>query len=286
MDLPSWLARYFRAQTNFRSGESNFNCPKCGHSSFYFSIFKRIGYCHRDKCHWKPDLSDLIEIVGVAPEDALESSIQNFEYPTPSEEEISLPEGSQKLVERKAGRLVSRFPEAYERVAERGVKPESQHRFNLHIGNGRIYIPVYFQSKIVSYVGRACWWINSNLKRYEYPKGAKVTNYLFNWDEFNSYKEITLVENTFNSIWLSDNGVPTTSTFGSNLSDLQGELIARSSIEKVNILWDEGAEKSAWKASKKLRKLGVSAFPFSISGQPDDHSLHYLNSVLQGDTKC
>lgn len=280
LDLISWLARYFRGTYSKQTGESNFPCPRCKHHMFYFNVKKQVGYCHRDRCHWKPTLADLVQIVGHGPEDSF--GAPNYEGKAQrSDLEIVLPEGSQKLVDMVDGKLVEPFPHASEEVAKRGVDRSSQYLFNLHLGNGRVYIPVYHNGKMISYVGRTCWWLplDASLK-YKYPKGIRVTDYLFNWDMLKQAEQLTLVENTFNAIWIWNNLTGCTSTFGSNLSDRQIELISQGEAKSVVIMWDEGADHSAAKAVKKLKAKGVRATYLKIHGQPDDHALDYIDQMI------
>lgn len=112
--------------------------------------------------------------------------------------------------------------------------------------------------------------------RYKYAPGVKTNNYIFGWDECTLWPELTLVENTFNSIWLR-NHINCSTNFGSHLSDRQIELIASSkAIKTVLLLWDEGAEISAQKAVKRLRNAGIASCLARIKGQPDNHSLETL----------
>jgi hypothetical protein len=77
--------------------------------------------------------------VGHAPEDSFRAP--NYEDRTQRVDvEITLPEGAQKLVDMVDGKLVENFPRAVEAVAKRGVNRSAQLMFNLHLGNGRVYI--------------------------------------------------------------------------------------------------------------------------------------------------
>ena len=275
MDIASWLSRNFKAQKVGATNEFIFSCPTCGHSRFYFNIKKKIGYCHKDKCHWTPTLEDLIRLSNSRP-DELSNSEQISDE---SELEIKIPDGSEKLVKMKSGEFVTDFPIASEKVRERGISIEDQFRFNLYIGNGRIYIPVYFNGKLVNYVGRAIWWLPSYIPRYEYFKGAKTSAYIFNWDSAKLWPELTLQENTFNAIRYK-NQLQCTTNFGSHLSKTQIDLIAKANTKLVVIMWDEGAEKNAYRAVKELRSIGIPSAYCVMKGQPDSHEDGYLWEIL------
>ncbi|MDY6958099.1 MAG: hypothetical protein SVK08_02975 [Halobacteriota archaeon] len=194
---------------------------------------------------------------------------------------MELPERADRLTYMKDGLIFSKFPLASEQIKDRGVDLQSQYIFDIHLGEGRIFIPIYYEGKLVSYVGRACWWIPEIRLRYKYPSGTRVTDYLFNWDGVKQEKTLILVENTFNAIWINNNLGPCTSTFGSNLSDSQITLITSGHFASVVILWDEGADMSAYKAVKKLRAASTPATYVMIDGQPDDHSLSFLREVTE-----
>jgi len=280
-DIQSWLARYFRA--SFNKHEAQFPCPKCSHISFYFNYkTKLIGYCHRASCHYSPTLQDLIELVGHGPNDFFSERTPTKVIPS-EPQEISFPEGARKLVELVDGKFHSDYEIAIQNIySTRFIPIELQYSFNLHIGNNKVYIPVYLNGKMINYVGRAIWWLGYNpVQRYEYAKGIKTTDFIFNWDNAKTWPNITLVENTFNAIWLHRENV--TSNFGSHLSDKQINLLTQSKAGgkgSITLLWDEGAEVNAEKAVKKLRMRGLDAAYIKIKGQPDDHSKEELISLI------
>jgi hypothetical protein len=244
---------------------------------FYFNVKKQVGYCHHDKCHWKPTLKDLVDRVGHGPDDTLGAQLPE---PEPEPVEITLPEGAKRLIVRRDGNLWTDFPAAVGHIEfDRRITVEDQFRFALHVGNQRVYVPVYDDTKLVNYVGRAMWWLPYKpFLRYEYAKGVKTSNYLFNWSSAKTWNNLTLVENTFNAIAYKKECV--TTNFGSHLSDKQINMITHGRARSVLLLWDEGADASAFKAAKKLRAAGVKADYAKINGQPDDHGLDYIHRVI------
>ncbi len=280
MKLVDWLSRHFRVD-EFQRGEARFSCPKCGHESFYFNTNKRIGFCHHDACHWTPDLQDLEALAG----DTYDGSDSDYFIPEESEQvpvEVSIPGSARPLVIMEKGKLLLPYPTASLKVSERGVSVEDQYRFKLHIDMHRVYIPVYTEGELVSYVGRQIWWTGQEGMKYLYPEGAPVSKHIFNWDEAQSWEHLSLVENTFNGIWLRS--LQCTSNFGSNLSDTQMRLIASSSaVRTVVLLWDHGAQSRAEAAVRKLRtKYGIAALHIQLArGQPDDYDRTKLDSLLQ-----
>lgn len=283
MSLESWLNKNFGVVG--KSGdEVQFPCPKCSHSSFFFNLKKQIGFCHRARCNYKPNMKDLNKHTRIQFGDASYKAVNDNPHNVPRATEIVLPEAD-LLVTKEDGKLVTKYGNAVLEVNSRGVSPEMQFRFKLAFNGVRVYVPVYYQGKLVNYVGRRAWWKDAELEaagvpKYEYCTGAKTSDFLFNWDEMKLRPELTLVENTFNGIWLMNkcNG---TSNFGSNLSLVQVELIRLSKVKSVVFLWDEGAEARAAKSCTKLQKLGIPASFLRITKQPDNHPIESLVGWVQ-----
>lgn len=275
MKLRDWLNKNFGI-TSSQKEEVQFPCPKCQHPAFYFNLTKKVGYCHRASCHWKPGMKEINKYARFykAPISPTTDFLGEPD-PGPIRSEISLPGSAQPLVYRDSGVLVSRYPDAVSEVAARGVTPENQYKFNLHISPQRIYIPVYSEGKIVNYVGRAFPWKRDDIKRYSYATGVSTRAYLFNWDNAKSYPSLVLVENTFNAIWLSDHCHASTN-FGSDLSKEQINLITKSKVRTVVFLWDEGAEWAAGRARERLAAKGIQSTYLKIKGQPDDYAIEWL----------
>lgn len=275
MTLQQWLNKNFGV-TSVQGKEIQFPCPKCHHPAFYFNLEKKIGYCHKANCHFKPGMKELNKYSRFqkAPESLSDARYveQGLE---PARAPIALPSSAQPLVERIEGQLMSYYQEVVDKVAARGVSPENQYRFKFAWDGSRVYIPIYFQGKLVNYVGRAAWWFDTGLKRYSYCTGANTRDCLFNWDQCKLNSSLVLVENTFNGIWLSDH-CHATSNFGSDLSKTQIDLIANSKVKTVLFLWDEGAEWAAGRAATRLKAKGIDAAYLKIKGQPDDYSIEFL----------
>lgn len=194
--------------------------------------------------------------------------------------ECKLPVSAVPLVNRVHGDYHSAFWGVVEKVEARGVTVENQYRFKLQWDGNRVYIPVFFDGKMVNYVGRAAWWTDTTLRRYQYFPGASTRNYIFNWDSVRLWDYVVLVENTFNGIWLSDH-FHCTSNFGSDLSKIQIEQIASSKLKKVIFLWDEGAEWAAGRARHRLKALGIASTVLKIQGQPDNHTVDELKPWVE-----
>lgn len=280
MTLTDWLNKNFQV-TSISGNEVQFPCPKCKHPAFYFNIKIKVGYCHRNTCHFKPDIKGLNKYAKVKASGGLSSILQAEQSNIPVVvADCRLPASAMSLVIRVGGKYISNYQEVVNHVEKRGVTIENQYQFNLQWDGNRVYIPIYFDGKLVNYVGRAAWWKDTTLRRYQYFPGAKTREFIFNWDAVNSWDSVVLVENTFNGIWLN-NYFRATSNFGSDLSVKQIELIASSKLKKVVFLWDEGAEWAAGRARDRLKPLGIASTILKIQGQPDNYTAEQLKPWVE-----
>lgn len=256
--------------------EINFPCPKCGHPDFSFNLEKRIGNCFRARCKWTPNVQRLKPFLKGSLS-SLDEGLEATRSEDPTPLLISLP-GS-ILVWKNKGQLHTKNQKIVDKVLERGVSVEDQYSFGLTSTQDRVYIPVYENGKLVNYVGRLFWWLPfSSPQRYTYATGVTTSDYFFNWDLASKWSELSLVENTFNAIWLHK--LQCTTNFGSNLSQTQIDKVLNSNIESVVLLFDEGADKSAEKAVYRLKEKGIPAIYVKMKGQPDNHPEDYIKGLI------
>ena len=284
MDVLSWLKRRFKVSYRKKSGEANFNCPKCGHDRFYFSVKKGVGYCQRASCHWNPSLKDLQRHLNSHEDLDLETSLEETSLP---KEPVRLPEDAVALLDRsfEAGLIphCNHCKDAITKISsDRKLCLEKIYNYRLYATENRIYIPVYDKGKLVNYVGRLKWWLKhpegQEPLRYKYAPGVSTSNYIFDWDNAQYYRQLTLVENTFNAIWLRELNV--TTNFGSYLSDEQINLISKSKVKSVLLIWDQHSESNAEKSVDKLKNAGVAALYAKILGQPDQHTEECIRRMV------
>src|SRR3990172_6895016 len=134
----------------------------------------------------------------------------------------------------------------------------------------RIYVPIYGDGVLVNYNSRVLPGVDDRGRKYLYAEGRYTGKYILGWEECRDWTSLSLVENTFVSLSLR-NDLHCSTTFGSNVSNVQASLIGRSRIRAVAVLWDSGAELKAEKAIKKLHNQSVKAAYWKINGQPDDY---------------
>lgn len=276
-DVISWLLRHFAIE-KITGDEVNFPCPFCDHRSFYFNSAKRLGFCHHDQCHRKVNLDDLVDLIGSEPEP--------FSGYTPIREapkeliDVELPPTARNVIDNNDLWVM-------EVLKHRHVDAESIKRFNIHSNYHMIFVPVYLGGQLVQYVGRSVdrtlstdQGFTKTGKRYLYHTGVSITDYFLGWDECRLWKELVLVENTFNSMWLRDQFHCTTN-FGSYLSKEQIKKLTHSNVKSVVLLWDEGAHLRSESAVRALKKAGIRAISIKIKGQPDNHHVDFLKAIIE-----
>ena len=274
MRVSEYLKQYFSV-TGRRGAEVQMNCPQCDHPQFYFNTFKKVGFCHRASCGWTPNLK---ELQAYAPSIAIDDD-ETAE--TQKEIVIELPKGSEPIV----GDLTEngyrvRDMDAYDYLVGRGLTVEQIKRYKICSLPTRIVVPIYDSGKLVSYVSRQYRGTESGWK-YLYPEGGMHGRTFFGWEEAQHWEQLTLVENTFVSLWLRRLNV--TTNFGSHLTEDQINKIKYSSVKTVVLLWDEGSYTRADKAIERLRNAGIAGTAVSILGQPDAYPIGYLQArILSG----
>lgn len=277
-DLVSWLRQTIGIR-RLHGAEAQTDCPRCGHPNFDFNTRIKVGHCFRDRCRWSPTLRELIEWVGFGPDE--EGVYLRRLDPEVAPDPVVLPDKARPILrietyQKDQDYFFTDYPRAVEYLQGRGLTLADIYRFQLRCDGRRVYVPVYEGQELSSYVSRS---LNPKVKGYLYPKGGRQKETFLGWDEAKYWERVVLVENTFVSIWLRDRFQCTTA-FGSSLSDTQASKLARSRVQEVVLLWDEGAERAAETAGRKLRKLGIRATLPTIAGQPDDHSIEELEAIL------
>lgn len=245
--------------------EYRFPCPKCNHKNFYWNIKKNVGHCFRASCQYSP---------------------KEEESPLPSGGgDFFSPEKEVKVEFQKDSVYIRRDKKALEALISRGISYDVAIKYGVRSWRNYIQVPVFMQGKLVNIVqrkinrkasGKEIFSSVPHEERYLYLKGVKTSKYLFN---FSNYKypatNLTLVENTFNAMWLS-----TSTNFGSHLSRDQIGLIKNSLVRRVLILWDARAPTLA--AVNALRKAGVKCESFFLrKGQPDDYPQETILNIIR-----
>ena len=274
--LIDWFHRTSGVNGQPTPDEVNTTCPLCGSDKLYFNVRKQVGVCHSAGCEWhaKVFLTDLIEVFGFSPsqhgewEDAPEGVLQ----------EVRLP--GYPVLLKAAGRQLLTYSEiALEYLRGRGIDDQLILNWGLTCDGERIFVPIKDSAGILrNYNSRLLPGYEG--KKYLYCVGAKTSHYILGWQESRDWTDLALVENTFVSLAYRSR-MHCSTTFGSNVSDLQADTIAESGIKRVAILWDENAEAGADRAIKKLGDRGVRAAYWKIIGQPDDYPIEWVEEKCE-----
>lgn len=273
------LLDYFH-RTSGVNGRPNENevktiCPLCGADKLYFNISRVIGLCHSASCafHDKVTLDDLIEIFGFAP-----SQQGNWEDAAEHiQKEVILP--GYPILFRAINDLMTYSEPALKYLRGRGIDDMITLNWKLTCDGERIFVPIYDDRGILrNYNSRLLPGYDG--RKYLYCTGAKTSHYILGWQECRDWEDLALVENTFVSLAYRAR-MHCTTTFGSNVSDTQADLIAESGIKRVAILWDSGAEAGADRALKKFDERGVRACYWRILGQPDNYSIEWIQEKCE-----
>lgn len=286
--LARWILSNVAADIASQAGEEfRFPCPRCGHKAHYFNVKKGVGYCHHASCKATTTVQNLEKYWGKSPQSAIVGFTKTIEStPSTEQEVLTLPEKARALIIREEGRLLSYFPDVVTEIQRsRFITPEQMFRWSLHIDpeDERIIIPVFGHGILQNYVSRSIWWEESktSYKRYKYPRGRNIKDWIFGWDEAKRWTELSLVENTFNAIWLR-NHLYCTTAFGSDLSKKQIKDIQDSKATKITFLWDYGAEVRAQKAIDRLKYVSCRMVRLTKNRpQPDDWTVEELQQKVE-----
>lgn len=267
--------------------EMQLTCPKCQGDKLYFNVVKNIGICHRAGCKWFPNITALALELGIS---FYDNTASYHDVPTVWNttattnvfiNPITLPQTHVSLVWRNdKNDCMTSCQEAVKYLLDRNVSVSLMEQFDIQCDpiNHRVTIPIREDGQLLSYVSRL-YKDKKGAMKYLYPRGGRHGETLLGWDEAKLWGHLTLVENSFVSLSLRY-VASTSTTFGSNITDAQADKIAKTKIKSVGILWDEGADRSAQKAVRKLHERGVNAAFGQIEGQPDDYSFRELGSMI------
>lgn len=253
--------------------EVRLSCPICGGDKLFWNVQKQIGHCKRASCDWsgKVFVSDLIDVFGFTPD---QSGSWEQEERT-IRIKINLPGWPVLLMQ--DGAMLTHYQEALDYLRGRGIDDLTTMNWRITCNGERIYVPIFDPAGyLVNYNSRLLpGRVGGGGKKYLYCAGAKTSHYILGWRECRDWEDLVLVENTFVSLAYRKRMCCST-TFGSNVSDLQADLIAESGVRRVALLWDSGAEASADRALRKLHERGVKAAYWKILGQPDDYQIEWV----------
>ncbi len=269
--LIDWFHRTSGVEGQPNPNEVRTTCPSCGKSKLYFNVVREVGICHSAGCeyHDKVFLDDLIEIFGFGPD-----QFGNWEdAPEHIQKEVVLP-GYPVLCRGTDRELTTYSTPALEYLRGRGIDDQVILNWRLTCDGERIFVPIFDDTGVLrNYNSRLLPGFSG--RKYLYCIGAKTSHYILGWQECRDWNDLALVENTFVSLAYRSR-MHCSTTFGSNVSDMQADLCAESGLRRIAILWDENAEAGSDRALKKFDERGIRAAYWKILGQPDDYPIDWV----------
>jgi len=255
---------------NKQTGEVHTSCPRCS-GKFYFNTKKKVGYCHSASCHWSPKLEELIKHFGFGPnQGGMVEPVESYVAPV-----VDLP--GIPVLFFQDGQLFTSYEEAYVYLQGRELSEQIILNWGITCDGRRVYVPIRDEEGVlVNYNSRILPSVeDGNGKKYLYHPGVKTSHYILGWSEARLWSTLALVENTFVSLAYRYS-LNCSTTFGSSISDEQIDLIVKSNVKTVCLLWDENA--NAAKYVKRLQKAGLKAAAWKILKQPDDYPFNVVEA--------
>jgi hypothetical protein len=144
---------------------------------------------------------------------------------------------------------------------------------------GRLIFPVWDQSRLIYYQGRAMWDPipgRSYLKSLNPPGGegrAVSSELLMNLDQAKFYPRVALVEGPTDLVRTGPDAV---CSFGKRITDAQIGRLIRAGVRAIDFLWDADAQKEMLEAGARLNVLFDLRVVTLPHGDPGDYSRAYL----------
>lgn len=158
--------------------------------------------------------------------------------------------------------LTSSSRQYWEYITTR-LTEETISKFNLQYCNSgfyknRVVIPVYFKKQLMSFITRS---IEQNpQKKYLNAYNSQLSQFLFNYDNVSQNSDLLICESSFDCMSAVEKGyINSVSTFGTNMSIRQKELIAALNPKKLILCFhnDKAGNSVTYKNLKYLRSLAT-----------------------------
>jgi hypothetical protein len=212
---------------------------------------------------------------------------QKIEIETPIKENLSIPKEFKRLSKDYCPQIV------YDFLLNRGFDPinivmNKELYYPEHLGKYkfRLVVPIVYNKKIVSFVGRDVTnqSINPYLMSGEKDSILSPKHTLYNYDSIAIGGKAILVEGIIDQWKLGGNSI---ASFGTQVSPQQIAKIKDLKLQKLFILFDneDSAQESAYKLSKKLWFIDVEIIKLSFHKDPGELSIKegqkLINEILK-----
>jgi len=275
-DFATILARYDIAPACLQ-GQGSVLCPfhDDRRPSLSVNLERKVFYCFA--CQAKGDILEFVALIekvslpdaarivarccGIALDGPLSTHCRPPETPEDRHKESFVQGQSQKdrQYDNKASSCCSATLDPTHRyLLDRGLTPELIEVFGLGFCSqgrlrGRVCIPIHSPdgAKVLAYSGR---WANDDLPdgipRYLLPRGFKKSEVLFNYHRVVGAQHLVIVEGYWSVFRLHALNVPAVALMGTNLSEIQMELLGQPGARRLTLLLD--ADRAGRKATADL----------------------------------
>jgi len=235
-------------------------CPGCGDTHhFYFNVRKGLGYCF--KCGFAANIFQLkkrFKREVIEDREPVKESAPTFK--------ISLPSmvRNADLINYMQSRFVplKRIRDYQIGLCTRGLYRD------------RVIIPVCECGRIAGFVARS---VNGAKRKYLYPKGFKVKQFLFNYENVAPEREIILVEGVFDVL---RHPYQTLALFGKTISKVQIKKVLQKKPSRVYVCLDPDATKEALKVAEAFF-MRVPTYLVRLEKDPGDTDEETFQRALQ-----
>ena len=251
------LHKYFQIKLGafpYRNGWVKSTCPYCGRE-LKFGINLSQNRCHCFRCEVHPSPIDLVmylehvdtfaEVVKILENETYSGYVFKEEkVEIASSKPIYLPEGFYLL--NQGNNRIANAARNY--VRKRGFDPDTLSKWGWGYGTkgkyfGYLIIPFHEHGRLVYFNARL---FLGNGPRYNNPdtteSGIGKSYILYNRDALSIYKSVFLAEGAINAATMGERGI---ASGGKQISRYQINLILRSPVERVIILFDPDAKEKA-----------------------------------------
>lgn len=275
-------------------------CPTCGRSTLWINPDKGVCICYRDcfsgglahlvmvveGCSFR-EAKKLLEEEGAFSIDDLRN---RFDKLRPIHEHVSviqdLPAGFQPCFDGRRYHIPEYLDEREfddDTLRQHGIGFALEGRYF-----NRVIIPIHcvgnktFQARIMGKPSNFTWRDKMTGKirepsKYLSPKGAKIGNHLYWYDNTPQRKHLIAVEGMFDAIRLISFGFYSIANFGKRMTNKQISLLSKLKPKSITFLYDDGAisdaHADAWRTKQRLRYMPISVAELNVGEDPDSLGL-------------
>lgn len=143
---------------------------------------------------------------------------------------------------------------------------------------GRVIVPIFWEGKAITFIGRDYTGL-ARSKVLTPPSNGMLKDFFFNLDKVDKSKPIVLVEGWGGALFVGDDAI---ASCGKDVCRPQRQRLV-SAVRDVVILFDQGAERSAWCTAEMLIREGLKGevrVALCPTRQPDDGTKEGIREAI------